>query len=173
MIASLSGTIIHSGTDRLVVEVGGVGLAVTTAAATCAAVSVGEHVSLATTLVVREDSLTLFGFLEPSDRDVFEILQSVSGFGPRIALAALSATADQLRGIVAAAMRQPTKVSGIGKKGAQRLILELADKLGPPTNESAAGARASSHGLSHDIGRRKSEMRWLVLDGRTVRPKKP
>ena len=81
MIASLSGTIIHSGTERLVVEVGGVGLAVTTSAATCAAVSAGQHVSLATTLVVREDSLTLFGFLESSDRDVFEILQSVSGFG--------------------------------------------------------------------------------------------
>ncbi|MEI2727943.1 MAG: Holliday junction branch migration protein RuvA [Candidatus Nanopelagicales bacterium] len=152
MIASLSGTIIHSGTERLVVEVGGVGLAVTTSAATCAAVSAGQHVSLATTLVVREDSLTLFGFLESSDRDVFEILQSVSGFGPRIALAALSAySADQLRGIVARGDEAAlTKVSGIGKKGAQRLILELADKLGPPTNESAGGARASSHGLSHD-----------------------
>ena len=152
MIASLSGTVMNTGADRLVIEVGGVGLAVTTTPATCAAVGAGQHVSLATSLIVREDSLTLFGFLEASDRDVFEILQSVSGFGPRIALAALSAyTADQLRAIVATGDETAlTKVSGIGKKGAQRLILELADKLGPPTSDASSGIQPTVPGVGRD-----------------------
>lgn len=152
MIASLSGTVTSKGTDRLVIEVGGVGLAVTATPATCAEVGAGKHVSLATTLIVREDSLTLFGFLDASDRDVFEILQSVSGFGPRIALAALSAyTADQLRAIVAAGDEAAlTKVSGIGKKGAQRLILELVDKLGPPTPDASSGLRPTVPGVGRD-----------------------
>lgn len=152
MIASLSGTVLHTGVDGLVIEVGGVGLRVTTTPVAAAAVTKGQHASLATTLVVREDSLTLFGFLEASDRDVFEVLQSVSGIGPRIALAALAAyPADRLRAIVASADEASlTKISGIGKKGAQRLILELADKLGPATNESSALTDPARRGATTD-----------------------
>ncbi len=143
MIASLGGTVVSAATDALVVEVGGVGLRVSTTPATAAEVHVGQHVMLATTLVVREDSLTLFGFLETSDRDVFEVLQSVSGIGPRIALAALATyPADELRGIVARGDEVSlTKISGIGKKGAQRLILELADKLGPVATVATSSTR--------------------------------
>ncbi len=143
MIASLGGTVLSSAVDSVIVEVGGVGLRVTTTPLTASEVHVGQHVMLATTLVVREDSLTLFGFLEASDRDVFEVLQSVSGIGPRIALAALATfPADELRGIVARGDEASlTKISGIGKKGAQRLILELADKLGPTTAAPATSGR--------------------------------
>lgn len=153
MIASLSGTVITDVPDGLIVEVGGVGLHVLTSPTTSSTVQVGTHVSLATTLVVREDSLTLFGFLEREDRDAFQILQSVSGIGPRIALAALSTySADQLRDIVAredeAAL---TKITGIGKKGAQRLILELADRLGPSTGTSGASARRPAGHTGGDV----------------------
>lgn len=135
MIASLSGTVLACGTDWLIVEVGGVGLKVSSTPRVCGATAIGDVARLATTLVVREDSLTLFGFLAEVDRDVFESLQSVSGIGPRIALAALATySGNDLRAIVAnkdeAAL---TRISGIGKKGAQRLIIELEDKLGPPT----------------------------------------
>lgn len=146
MIASLSGTVLACGTDWLIVEVGGVGLKVSSTPTVCGATAIGDVARLATTLVVREDSLTLFGFLAEVDRDVFESLQSVSGIGPRIALAALATySGNDLRAIVAnkdeAAL---TRISGIGKKGAQRLIIELEDKLGPPTASGLTQSTAIS-----------------------------
>lgn len=147
MIASVTGTVQATTSDAVVVEVGGIGIQVLTTPATAASLAIGEVVALATNLVVREDSLTLYGFLQPVDRDAFQILQSVSGIGPRIALAALATySADELRNVVAhedeAAL---TRISGIGKKGAQRLILELADKLGPVVG-SASSASILSRG---------------------------
>ena len=90
MIASLTGTVAALGLDHAVLEVGGVGLACTATPATLATLRVGESAHLATSLVVREDSLTLFGFAEDDERDVFEVLQTVSGVGPRLALAVLA-----------------------------------------------------------------------------------
>ena len=145
MIASVSGTVLLTKQDHVVIEVGGIGLQVSTTPATGVELRSGSHAMLSTTLVVREDSLTLYGFLSATDRDAFQILQSVSGIGPRIAMAALATySADELRSIVARKDEASlTKISGIGKKGAQRLILELADKLGPPTDASA-GYRANA-----------------------------
>lgn len=132
MIASLTGTVGHVGLDRLTVVVGGVGLLVHTTPATCAGALRGESVDLATTLVVREDSLTLFGFATADERDMFETVQSVSGVGPRLALAMLSVMGpDELRAaLVTGDTKSLTKIPGIGAKSAQRLVLELKDKVG-------------------------------------------
>ena len=111
-----------------------------TTPATASSLHLGQEALLATTLVVREDSLTLYAFTSDDERDIFEQVQTVSGVGPRIALAMLSVLApDRLRAAVSSAdLATLTKVPGIGRKGAERIVLELRDKLGMPS--SAAGA---------------------------------
>lgn len=137
MISSVRGTVLAITLDHAVIEVGGVGLAIRTTPATLAGLRRGETGSLATTLVVREDSLTLFGFATPDARDLFELVQSVSGVGPKIALALLAVLApDDLRTALATGDTAAlTRAPGIGKKGAERLVLELRDKV------DAVGAR--------------------------------
>lgn len=132
-----------TGLGMLVVEVGGVGLSVLATPSTAASVRVGETTSLATTLVVREDSLTLFGFATAGERDLFELVQTVSGVGPRLALAMLAIHPPQvLRAAIAGGdLAVLVKVPGIGKKGAERIVLELKDKVGsvvPPGDSGAA-----------------------------------
>ncbi len=121
------------------VEVGGVGLLVHATPATLAGLRLGERARLATSLVVREDSLTLFGFADEDERDVFEQVQTVSGIGPRLALAMLAVhSPDGLRAAVATEdLAALQRVPGIGRKGAQRLVLELADRLGAPVAAKA------------------------------------
>ena len=131
MISLLSGTVRSIHSDRLVVEVGGFGLSVLVTPATTTQVSLGSQIQLFTSLVVREDSLTLFGFLDEESRSAFETVQTVSGIGPKVALAILGAHTPQS---LAAAIAQEDikgieKVPGIGRKGAQRLILELKGKI--------------------------------------------
>ena len=140
MIASVRGPVRHLGLDRVVVEVGGVGMLLHTTPATASALHLGQEALLATTLVVREDSLTLYAFTTDDERDIFEQVQTVSGVGPRIALAMLSVLApDRLRAAVTSAdLATLTKVPGIGKKGAERMVLELRDKLGMPSGAAAA-----------------------------------
>jgi Holliday junction DNA helicase RuvA len=140
VIASLSGPVRSLRLDAAVVEVGGIGILVHASPRTLAGLRVGQPAQLATTLVVREDSLTLFGFVDDDERATFETLQTVSGIGPRLALAMLAVhEPEELRRAVATddltALR---KVPGVGLKGAQRMALELKDKLGAPTR--AAGA---------------------------------
>ena len=134
MIASVRGRVTAAVGTTAVVDVGGVGLALQCTPATMAGLRPGEQVTLATSLVVREDSLTLFGFADDDERQVFELVQSVSGVGPRLAQAMLAVHApDDLRRAVATEdLVALTKVPGIGRKGAQRVVLELKDKLGPP-----------------------------------------
>src|SRR3954447_728605 len=135
MIAAITGTVAAVGTDSAVVEVGGVGLAVQCTPATLANLRTGDPVRLATALVVREDSLTLFGFATDDERAVFDTLQSVAGVGPRLAQAVLAVhSPDAVRAAVATDdVGALTLVPGVGKKGAQRLVLELKDKLGTPS----------------------------------------
>ena len=132
MIASVSGTVTAVGLDHAVVEVGGIGLAVRTTPATLAGLRRGQQATLATTLVVREDSLTLFGFATPEAKELFELVQSVSGVGPKIALALLAVLEpDELRRALAGGDTAAlTRAPGIGRKGAERLVLELKDKVG-------------------------------------------
>jgi holliday junction DNA helicase RuvA len=101
---------------------------------TLATLKPGEHAQVATSLVVREDSLTLYGFGSDDERNVFELLQTASGVGPRLALAMLAVhSPDALRRAVATEdLGTLTMVPGIGKKGAERIVLELRDRLGPP-----------------------------------------
>lgn len=134
MISFVRGSVVSALGDRLVVDLGAVGVDVLCTPATAIALRPGDLVELRTTMVVREDSWTLYGFLEPDERMVFEQVQTVTGIGPRIALALLGTlTPDELRRAVAAGDEAAlTAVPGIGRKGAQRLLLELADRLGEP-----------------------------------------
>jgi holliday junction DNA helicase RuvA len=132
VIASVRGPVRQVRLDSAVVEVGGVGMLVHATPGTLSGLRQGEVAELATCLVVREDSLTLFGFADADEREVFETLQTVSGVGPRLALALLAVhSPDGLRRAVAAEdLAALQRVPGIGRKGAQRLVLELGDRLG-------------------------------------------
>ena len=143
MIASVRGTVQSVRLDGAVVEVGGVGLLVHATPTTLGALTVGATAQLATSLVVREESLTLFGFGDADERAVFETLQTVSGVGPRLALAMLAVhSPDALRRAVATEdLTALKRVPGIGHKGAQRIVLELAGRLGVPL-EVSGGAGA-------------------------------
>ena len=130
MIASVEGTVSALTPDGVVVRVGGVGLALHTTAATRARLRVGEPAALATSLVVREDSLTLYGFADDDERALFELLQTASGVGPRLAQAVLTVHPPDAvrRALVTEDLVALCLVPGIGRKGAQRMVLELKDK---------------------------------------------
>ena len=131
MIASLSGLVTSIGMTNAVIEVGGVGILVQISTKSAASLEVGKNVTIHTSLVVREDALTLFGFNTASARDLFEKLQSVSGIGPKVSQSALSIfdPEELISAINAGENSLLEKIPGLGKKGAQRLILELKDKL--------------------------------------------
>ena len=133
MIAALRGNVLSIEPTAAVIEAGGVGYAVQATPATLAGLRVGQEAFVHTSLVVREDSMTLFGFADADEREVFDALQTVSGVGPKLALTILATlTPDQLRQAVANAdIAALTRVSGVGKKGAQGLVLEIGAKLGP------------------------------------------
>jgi Holliday junction DNA helicase RuvA len=132
VIASVRGTVAAITLDHAVIDVGGVGLAVRTTPGTLAALTRGQEATLATSLVVREDSLTLFGFATDEARGLFELVQSVTGVGPKIALALLAVLEpdDLRRALASGDTAALTRAPGIGKKGAERLVLELKDKVG-------------------------------------------
>ena len=132
MIASVHGRVAAVSPDGAVVEVGGIGLAVQCTPGTIARLQVGESARLATSLVVREDSLTLYGFADDDERQLFELLQTANGVGPRLAQAVLAIHPPReiRRAVSMADVKALMQVPGIGKKGAERLILELRDRLG-------------------------------------------
>jgi holliday junction DNA helicase RuvA len=142
VIASVAGRVAAVGPDGAVVEVGGVGLAVSCTPGVLARLRVGEAARLSTSLVVREDSLTLYGFADDDERSLFELLQTASGVGPRLAQATLAVLApvEVRRAVATADIPTLTRVPGIGKKGAERLVLELRDRLGPPEAGASAAA---------------------------------
>lgn len=151
MISSVRGKVLSIGLDHAVIEVGGVGLAVLATPSTLASMRTGTEATLSTTLVVREDSLTLFGFADADARELFRLLQTVSGVGPKLALAALAVLEPaQLRNALAEAnIAMLTQVPGIGRKGAERLIIELRDKVtalastASPVGAQSGGVRSS------------------------------
>jgi Holliday junction DNA helicase RuvA len=138
MISHLAGTVTTIAPEGAVIEVGGVGLLVQCTPGTLATLRPGEPARVATSLVVREDALTLFGFVTDDERDVFVLLQTASGVGPRLALAMLAVfTPDALRrAVLSEDVAALTRVPGIGRKGAQRIVLELAGRLGAPGSGS-------------------------------------
>jgi Holliday junction DNA helicase RuvA len=145
VIAFVQGRVETVTLDSAVVDVGGVGLQVLCTPATLASLRTGERARLPTSMVVREDSLTLFGFADDDERALFELLQTASGVGPKLAQAMLAVHGpDELRRAVAGDdLAALTKVPGIGRKGAQRIVLELKDRIGPAT-AAPAGPMASS-----------------------------
>ena len=134
MISSVRGEVLSVGLDHAVVEVGGVGLAVQATPTTLAGLRRGQSARLETALVVREDSLTLFGFADAAERELFGLLQTVSGVGPRLALATLAVLdpAALSRALADGNLTTLMTVPGIGRKGAERLVVELRDKVAPP-----------------------------------------
>ncbi|MBL7494753.1 Holliday junction branch migration protein RuvA [Frankia sp. CNm7] len=169
MIASVAGTVLSTSPTAAVVEVGGVGLLVQCAPATLAGLTVGEPARLATTLVVRETELTLYGFADADEREVFETLQAAGGVGPKLAQAVLGVLApdDVRRAVAEEDLAVLTKVPGIGRKGAQRIVLDLKDKLGPPSGGAAprAGLGAAGSGRIMPAPRTSAEQVTDALVG--------
>lgn len=137
MIAVVSGKVLETRIDGLVINVGGIGLFVLCAPDLIARAKIGEEISVNTSLVVREDSLTLFGFESVLSRELFEIVQSVSGFGPKLAFTILAAMSpDEFREAIANEdVNRLKQTPGVGAKGAQRLVLELKDRIGFSSNQ--------------------------------------
>ena len=173
MIAFVSGRVAALAPDGAVVEVGGVGLAVQCTPAPSPALRVGEQAQLPTSLVVREDSLTLYGFADEDERVVFELLQTASGVGPRLAQAMLAVHApDALRRAVATEdLAALTQVPGIGRKGAQRIVLELKDRLGRGPRRH--DVRRPAAGASGPAGATSCTPRCSAWAGRPARPTRP
>jgi holliday junction DNA helicase RuvA len=145
MIASVSGRVAAVSPDGAVVEVGGIGLAVQCTPGTIARLQVGENARLSTSLIVREDSLTLYGFADDDERSLFELLQTANGVGPRLAQAVLAIhpPREVRRAVSMADVKALMQVPGIGKKGAERLILELRDRLGVSTSDTSLDGPAA------------------------------
>lgn len=150
MIASLRGTVLDIQLDHVVIECAGVGYKVLATPTTLGPLQRGEESHVMTTLVVKEDSMTLYGFTSTDDRDMFHVLQTVSGLGPKLALAALSVmgAGDLAQAIAGEEAARLQKIPGVGKRMAQRLVLELKDKVSgfapahsdvPPATPAAAG----------------------------------
>jgi Holliday junction DNA helicase RuvA len=148
VIAHLDGLVAAVVPEGAVIDVGGVGLLVQCSPGTLAGLRPGERARVSTSLVVREDALTLYGFGSDDERNTFELLQTASGIGPRLALAMLATfSPDGLRRAVTAQdLTALTSVPGIGRKGAQRIVLELAGRLGAPGEAGTAGAARAGQG---------------------------
>jgi Holliday junction DNA helicase RuvA len=148
MIAHLDGVVTSVAPEGAVIDVGGVGLLVQCSPGTLAGLRTGERARVSTSLVVREDALTLYGFGTEDERTTFELLQTASGIGPRLALAMLATLSpDELRRAIAAEdVTALTRVPGIGRKGAQRIVLELAGRLGPASDRAVGSGAAGLPG---------------------------
>ena len=175
MIASVNGRVAAVSPDGAVVEVGGIGLAVQCTPGTIARLQVGEQARLATSLIVREDSLTLYGFADDDERQLFELLQTANGVGPRLAQAVLAIhpPREVRRAVSMGDLKALMQVPGIGKKGAERLVLELRDRLGVTTSDTSLDGRAAGLPLGHPGGARgatSSPPPWSASAGAPGRP---
>jgi Holliday junction DNA helicase RuvA len=145
VIAFVRGRVESVGLAAAVVEVGGVGLEVQCTPDTLAGLRAGREAMLPTSMVVREDSLTLFGFADDDEKQLFELLQTASGVGPKLAQAMLACHRPETlrRAVAEDDVRTLTLVPGIGQKGAQRIILELKDRIGAPGAPASSGRPAA------------------------------
>jgi len=166
MIAFVRGRVAGLTLSSAVVEVGGVGLEVMCTPGTLAGLRTGQETTLPTSMVVREDSLTLFGFADEDEKQTFEILQSASGVGPKLAQAMVACLSpDELRRAVAADdVKTLTRVPGIGQKGAQRIILELKDRLGAPTVGTVAAPGATDEAWRTQVHQGLVGLGWSAKD---------
>jgi Holliday junction DNA helicase RuvA len=148
VIAGVKGEVLDVALDHVVIEAAGVGYKVMATPATLATLRRGEKAGLITAMIVREDSMTLYGFADSDARDLFQTLLGVSGVGPKIALATLAVyDATALRQALADGdVAALTRVPGIGKRGAERIVLELRDKI-----TALAGRAAGGVGSAHPV----------------------
>lgn len=170
MISFVRGEVVSVGSEHAVVDVGGVGLSLQCGPRTLAGLRLGRVAQVATALVVREDSLTLFGFVDEEERVAFEILQTVTGIGPRTAQAVLAVlTVDELRRAVAdddlATLAKP---AGIGRKGAARIALELKDRLGPVSSAGQVSAESAVDSWSGPVTEGLVALGWPLRDARAA-----
>lgn len=169
MIAFVRGPVTSVFVDSAVVDVGGVGMLVMCTPSTLAGLTLGQEVTLATAMVVREDSLTLFGFADYDERSIFELLQTASGVGPKLAQAMLAVHGpDELRrAVLAEDLQALCKVPGVGRKGAQRVVLELKDRIGAPrgagTGPRSVGS-AGADGWRQQVGAGLLGLGWSVRE---------
>jgi Holliday junction DNA helicase RuvA len=162
MIASVRGVVAAIAPDSAVIEVGGVGLQVQCAPATLAGLKAGAEARLSTSMVVREDSLTLYGFADDDEKRLFELLQTASGVGPRLAQAVLAVHQPEAvrRAVSSGDIAALTRVPGIGKKGAERLVLELRDRIGAVSIGSDGVAGALSGGWQEQVRQGVIALGW-------------
>lgn len=152
MIAFVRGKVAAITLSAAVIDVGGVGMQIKCAPNTLATLRIGHEAQVATSMVVREDSLTIFGFADDDERDMFELAQTASGVGPKVAQAMLAVLSpDRLRAAIADGdLATLTSVPGIGKKGAERIVLELKDRIGPVTATAPKTAGGAWRGQVHE-----------------------
>ena len=172
MISFLRGTVAHVGLSSAVIDVGGVGMAFAATPQTMAGLRVGETGTVHTLLVVREDSLTLYGFASPEEREVFEVLLGVAGVGPRLALAVLAVHSPEAVRVAAHSedAKAFTKVPGIGPKVGARLVLELKGKLvplGTPGGEAPSSASTGGSAWKPRVVEAMTSLGWSEKDAST------
>ncbi|MGQ4597769.1 Holliday junction branch migration protein RuvA [Nocardia sp. R6R-6] len=147
MIASLRGEVLEIALDHAVIEAAGVGYRLIATPSTLAGLTRGAETRLYTAMIVREDSMTLYGFADTEARELFGLLQTVSGVGPRLAMAVLAVLEPEAlrKALAESNVAALTRVPGIGKRGAERMVVELRDKVdlvpapaGPPGSAPAA-----------------------------------
>ena len=166
MIAFVKGRVAEVGLTSAVVEVGGVGLQLLCAPNTLANLRVGAEATLPSSLVVREDSLTLFGFADDDEKQMFELLQTASGVGPKVAQAMLACHSPETlrRAVTTEDVKTLTAVPGIGQKGAQRIIIELKDRIGVPGDTAAAPAAAPTAAWEGQVHAGLVGLGWSAKD---------
>jgi holliday junction DNA helicase RuvA len=166
MIAFVRGEVAAVTLTSAVLEVGGVGLELMCTPNTLATLRTGQTATLPTSMIVREDSLTLFGFADEDEKQVFELVQTASGVGPKLAQAMLAVlTPDAVRRAVAGDdVRTLTAVPGIGQKGAQRIILELKDRIGLPVSVIGGGVPAPSEPWRDQVRQGLIGLGWTAKD---------
>ncbi|MBU6213103.1 MAG: Holliday junction branch migration protein RuvA [Actinomycetales bacterium] len=171
MIAAVNGEVLAIGDDRLDVSIGPVALSVHVPSPVALAARIGQPVALSTTMVVREDAITLYGFADAVSRDDFLTLTSVSGIGPRLALAILSALppANLRAAIGSGNLAALTAVSGVGKKSAERLVIELRDRLGPaPAGSVPAEGTTTAEPWQDQVRTALLGLGWNPRDAQTA-----
>jgi holliday junction DNA helicase RuvA len=171
MIAQIRGTVVQLGPTSAVIEVGGLGVLALCSPDTVANLRVGQPGTLATSLVVREDALTLYGFASAEERELFELLQTATGVGPKLAQAALAVLSpEELRHAIATDnLVLLCKVPGIGRKGAQRLVIELKDKVNvvaptPSVLSSGGDSTDSTPAWRHQVSQGLQGLGWSARD---------
>ena len=169
MIAHVHGTVSQVGGTWVVLDLGGFGVRALATPATVASVTVGESAHLHTSMVVREDSLTLYGFTDAEERDAFELVQTASGIGPKLAQAVVSVLPpDELRAaILSENLVALCKVPGIGRKGAQKMVIELKDKvnaLGAIPDLSTGAPRPGADDWRDQVAAGLESLGWSAKD---------